>query len=319
MPASTFTITSTKPMSPRPTSIKTATTTTATTATTTITPDLYYNSLTPTPRSTPFSLEQFGFEEYDENESIVSDVDLLLLEQQDFIPTTQPPHQPHTSKYHTIVNTISPHKILSQYFATELFYANNLLQISNHFINREFDSFNNDLILNPNIPKTNHLELINQLTIMYNETMKLVETIEQFNQELDDIIVDNYTIHNLQNLKMSYNEKLDIHLNVPVHEIVDKIIDGLYQYNLTVEDLLEDEQEKEKEKEKEVVEVEEELSNEDKESIDRIKTYHDKILSILNLQDEKFTIEKVEKFHNILQYEIIENNEWQSVVKLCPL
>ena len=31
--------------------------------------------------------------------------------------------------------------------------------------------------------------------------MKLVETIEQFNQELDDIIVDNYTIHNLQNLK----------------------------------------------------------------------------------------------------------------------
>ena len=112
---------------------------------------------------------------------------------------------------------------------------------------------------------------------------------------------------------MSYNEKLDIHLNVPVHEIVDKIIDGLYQYNLTVEDLLEDEQEKE------VVEVEEELSNEDKESIDRIKTYHDKILSILNLQDEKFTIEKVEKFHNILQYEIIENKEWQSVVKLCPL
>lgn len=317
MPASTFTITSTKPISPRPTSIKTATTTTTTTATTTITPDLYYNSLTPTPRSTPFSLEQFGFEEYDENESIVSDVDLLLLEQQDFIPTTQPPHQPHTSKYHTIVNTISPHKILSQYFATELFYANNLLQISNHFINREFDSFNNDLILNPNIPKTNHLELINQLTIMYNETMKLVETIEQFNQELDDIIVDNYTIHNLQNLKMSYNEKLDIHLNVPVHEIVDKIIDGLYQYNLTVEDLLEDEQEKEKEKE--VVEVEEELSNEDKKSIDKIKTYHDKILSILNLQDEKFTIEKVEKFHNILQYEIIENKEWQSVVKLCPL
>ena len=85
MPASTFTITSTKPISPRPTSIKTATTTTTTTATTTITPDLYYNSLTPTPRSTPFSLEQFGFEEYDENESIVSDVDLLLLEQQDFI------------------------------------------------------------------------------------------------------------------------------------------------------------------------------------------------------------------------------------------
>ena len=88
---------------------------------------------------------------------------------------------------------------------------------------------------------------------------------------------------------MSYNEKLDIHLNVPVHEIVDKIIDGLYQYNLTVEDLLEDEQEK-------VVEVEEELSNEDKESIDRIKTYHDKILSILNLQDEKLQLKKLKNF-----------------------
>ncbi|KAL6454076.1 LOW QUALITY PROTEIN: hypothetical protein SBY92_003533 [Candida maltosa Xu316] len=235
-------------------------------------------SFSPTPRSTPFTPEDFGFDESDENESIISEVD------SNFITTFTPPVPS--------IRIPTTQKDLKEYFSCHLFYANNLLHITSHFINCEFDSFSNKLILNPDIPTTNHQELLNQLQLMYEQSLNLISTINTFNAFLDHMNTCKATQRDLKSIKNQLDLIIDDYLNVPVHEILDVIIDGLYQYNLTVEDLLEEQQDE---------------TSCDDEIYREIKKYHSEIESILSLNDEKFNHVHVEKFQNFL-LEIIDGS-----------
>ncbi|RCK57727.1 hypothetical protein Cantr_06826 [Candida viswanathii] len=290
----TVTLTSTKSIiSPQPTKvIPTSTTTTTTTTTTAATPTTHcaYNiTPTPTPRSTPFYLDQYGLEELDENESIISELSSSYQSQSilqdyhrhDFIflggithpPTPSPPPQPPQPPQPR------PKAILAPY----IFCATNLLHISNHFINCEFDSFSNHVILNPTIPKTNHTDLIAQLLEMYTQAVLLKNAVLRFNAILD-------TLKTLQLMSVvAFKKNLDLvvdnELNIPVHTCTDQIIDGLYQYNLTVEDCLEDE------KPEDVM---------DEDTCQTIRDFHFKIESLLYLNDPEFNVVHVEKFYNLL-------------------
>ena len=303
----TSTLTSTKTktiLSPQPTKkIPTTTTTATVTPTTTsistpIDPTtmptnnhcLYTLTPTPTPRSTPFYLDQYGLEEVDENESIISELSssyqsqsiLQDYQRHEFIFTGSNSHQHQQQVTGTCSSPLKslprPKTLLAPY----IFYATNLLHISNHFINREFDSFSNHVILNPNIPKIQHSSIISQLEEMYKLSIQLKNAVLEFNQTLNGLNTQQMSV-------ITFKKNLDLivddELNIPVHRITDQIIDGLYQYNLTIEDCLEDQ-------------IFDDVMNQDTCQI--IKDYHFKIESILYLHDSDFNITQVEKFYNLL-------------------
>lgn len=312
----TLTTTSNKSIiSPQPTKLIPTTTATSTLNNTTTVPTtidnnnnntqtnitgicLFSLSPTPTPRSTPFYLDQYGLEELDENESIISELS-SSYQSQSILQDYHHHNQNHNQSHHhhdfiycgnshtqqittTSVSPLKPSPRPKTLLAPYIFYATNLLHLSNHFINCEFDSFSNHVILNPNIPKIQHTSIISQLKEMYNLAIELKDAVLQFNKILGSLKTQQMSV-------ITFKKNLDLivdnELNIPVHTIVDQIIDGLYQYNLTIEDCLNDESS-------------DDLM--DEETCQIIKDYHFKIESLLYLNDCEFNITHVEKFYNLL-------------------
>ncbi|KAI5963055.1 uncharacterized protein KGF55_002847 [Candida pseudojiufengensis] len=260
-------------------------------------------------------------EEYeeDESESIMSEVHSLLTPDfandknsytQQFIQQQQKQFQiAETAAFISDVKQTLPlttsakatsQLILSTYFSNEIFYSQNLINLTQHFINQEFESFSHDLILHPQIPSSKyHEKILKNLDQLYESSIELVSTITMFNCLLKKINSHDISLNNLKLIKKQFDNLIHHHLSHDVHYILDKIIDGLYEYNLMIEEINEKD------------EIEEDHKAE---TYATINDYYNEIETILSLKNSKLTISDCSKFHDYLNEEILNNSKWNSYI-----
>ncbi|KAI3404199.2 hypothetical protein KGF56_002960 [Candida oxycetoniae] len=202
----------------------------------------------------------------------------------------------------------TPTQILESYFSNQIFYANNLINLPQHFLNQEFDSFSSDLILNPNIPSSleHHDEIIQKLDQLYISSVELVSVITMFNCFISRVNYHDVTLTNLKAMKSQFDYLLENHLSQLVHGILDTIIDGLYEYNLLIEEMTN--------KNKKVGNSVEEKSNDLGETYEEIKGYYYEIETTLTLNNTKLKKTDVEKFYCLLMKEIVNNKAWTDYI-----
>ncbi|KAG5419765.1 hypothetical protein I9W82_001645 [Candida metapsilosis] len=208
----------------------------------------------------------------------------------------------------SIASNDSPSTILTTFFSNQLFYAQNLTQLPQHFINQEFDSFSHDLVLNPHIPsRKHHAKIVEQLDQLYVSSIELVSVIIMFNCFIAKINHHEVGLQNLKSIKSHFDSLINDYLCQQVHLILDKIIDGLYEYNLMIEEMLEEDEEH-KEQQEESVEP-----NGDAD-YDTINDYYNEIETTLTLTNSKLTQHDCEKFYNLLNNEIIHDKNWNDYI-----
>ncbi|WLF81670.1 hypothetical protein PVL30_005469 [Lodderomyces elongisporus] len=202
----------------------------------------------------------------------------------------------------------SASQILASFFSTEVFYANSLLQLRQHFINQEFDSFSHDFVLNPNILTLKHHHhplIIEKLDALYISSVELVSVITMFNCFLKKINAHDVTLTNLKHIKSRLDQLVENNLSQLVHGILDVIIDGLYEYNLMIEEMIEEDK-SEKEDGKEETSCE---------SLDVIKGYYHELETTLTLNNAKLSQQACESFYKLLHDDIIEDKKWVSYIE----
>ncbi|CAI5760669.1 unnamed protein product [Candida verbasci] len=268
-------------------------------------------STTPTPRSTPFPfLSNESEDEFDDSESIISESYSFMtnndISHRDQDATNYKTISPTPVQSKSSISEFLPifysndsaSSVLSTYFSNQVFYAHNLIQLSQHFMNQEFE-FSRNLILNPKIPNHEHELIITHLNSIYNYSIDLTSTISIFNAMVDKVNITEVSIENLKLIKFKFDNLINNHLSEQVHHLLDLIIEELYEYNLLIDDLNEEEH------------VEEEN---DEENLNTINDLYSSIESILQLKTSKLTSHDVSKFHDLLHESIIENNEWNDFI-----
>ncbi|KAG7665596.1 uncharacterized protein J8A68_000802 [[Candida] subhashii] len=202
--------------------------------------------------------------------------------------------------------------IITHYLSNELFYANSLMNITQSFLNHEFNSFGDNLILDPNIPKTAkpyHGDIIDQLSMIYDYIIELTSIIEMFNDILRaNIDIDEVSFINLKTIKSKLEYLVMSYLCDGIHDVMDSITEGIYEYNLYIEQLRTSEEAKGEE-------VEVDYDEDDGSSYSLINGLYDKIENTLKLKTDKLTNKDVSKFYTLLTYGIIENEEWNDLIK----
>lgn len=202
----------------------------------------------------------------------------------------------------------SASQILASFFSTEVFYANSLLQLRQHFINQEFDSFSHDFVLNPNILTLKHHHhplIIEKLDALYISSVELVSVITMFNCFLKKINAHDVTLTNLKHIKLRLDQLVENNLSQLVHGILDVIIDGLYEYNLMIEEMIEEDK----------LEKEEGKEETSCESLDVIKGYYHELETTLTLNNAKLSQQACESFYKLLHDDIIEDKKWVSYIE----
>lgn len=203
----------------------------------------------------------------------------------------------------SITSNDSPSTILTSFFSNQLFYAQNLTQLPQHFINQEFDSFSHDIVLNPHIPcKKHHAKIIEQLDQLYVSSIELVSVITMFNCFIAKINCHEVGLQNLKLMKSQFDSLINDYLGQHVHLILDKIIDGLYEYNLMIEEMLEEDEQNKG--------VEGGAGDDAVADYDTINDYYNEIETTLKLSNSKLTQQDCEKFYNLLNNEIIHDKHW---------
>ncbi|KAI5964474.1 hypothetical protein KGF57_000966 [Candida theae] len=208
----------------------------------------------------------------------------------------------------SISSSDSPTTILTSFFSNQLFYAQNLTQLPQHFINQEFDSFSHDVVLNPHIPsKKHHAKIIEQLDQLYVSSVELVSVIVMFNCFITKVNHHEVGLQNLKSIKSHFDSLINDYLGQHVHLILDKIIDGLYEYNLMIEEMLEEDEHSKANNEEgeEQEEVDDAVAD-----YDTINDYYNEIETTLTLSNSKLTQQECEKFYSLLNTEIIHNKDW---------
>ncbi|KAI5969826.1 hypothetical protein CANMA_001116 [Candida margitis] len=211
----------------------------------------------------------------------------------------------------SITSTDSPSTILTSFFSNQLFYAQNLTQLPQHFINQEFDSFDHDVVLNPHIPSSkHHAKIIEQLDQLYVSSIELVSVITMFNCFIAKINHHEVGLQYLESIKSQYDNLINDYLCQHVHLILDKIIDGLYEYNLMIEEMLEEDERSAKD------EANDHDTKEDAATAayDTINDYYNEIETTLTLSNSKLSQQDCEKFHNLLNNEIIHDKHWNDYI-----
>ncbi|CAK9440110.1 uncharacterized protein LODBEIA_P42100 [Lodderomyces beijingensis] len=267
-------------------------------------------------------------EEEDESESIASDVYSLLTPdlandrtykaqetqvQNDMIAKAAFISDVKQTLPSIISSSSHPSQVLESYFSNQIFYANNLINLSQHFINNEFTSFSHELVLNPNIPKNPafHEEIINKLDSLYVSSVELVSVITMFNCFIKKVNYHDITLTNLKTMKSQFDYLLDNHLSQHVHEVLDTIIDALYEYNLMIEEMLDKEAGLES-KTKNTTDTTGSIS--EKENLEIIQGYYHEIESTLTLRNDKLTQQACGKLYDFLDGEIIRNPAWMNYI-----
>ncbi|KAI5956833.1 hypothetical protein KGF54_000451 [Candida jiufengensis] len=264
-------------------------------------------------------------EELDETGSIISEVYSLLTPDlasdknqytQQYLQQQKQKQIADTASYISDVKQTLPsitstkessQSILSSFLSNEIFYAQNLINLPQHFINQEFESFSHDLILHPQIPSPKyHEKIINILDQLYESSIELVSTITMFNCLLKKINVHDTSLNNLKLIKKQFNNLIHNHLSHDVHYILDKIIDGLYEYNLMIEEF--------NEKDKKDNKISDTKTDEAKQSYATINDYYSEIETVLTLKNSKLTTQDCEKFHTLLNDEILSNKNWNNYI-----
>ena len=206
----------------------------------------------------------------------------------------------------SITTNDSPSTILASFFSNQLFYAQNLTQLSQHFINHEFDSFSHDVVLNPNIPSKNyHAKIIEQLDQLYVSCIELSSVITMFNAFIAKINHHEVGLQNLKLIKQQFDSLINDYLGQHVHHILDKIIDALYEYNLMIEEMLE---------EGENTKGENDDGEGDDADYDTINDYYNEIETTLTLSNSKLTQQDCDKFYKLLNDEIVNDKHWHDYI-----
>lgn len=195
---------------------------------------------------------------------------------------------------------------MASFFSNQLFYAQNLTQLSQHFINHEFDSFSHDVVLNPNIPSKNyHAKIIEQLDQLYVSCIELSSVITMFNAFIAKINHHEVGLQNLKLIKQQFDSLINDYLGQHVHHILDKIIDALYEYNLMIEEMLE---------EGENTKGENDDGEGDDADYDTINDYYNEIETTLTLSNSKLTQQDCDKFYKLLNDEIVNDKHWHDYI-----
>lgn len=87
-----------------------------------------------------------------------------------------------------------------------------------------------------------HAKIIEQLDQLYVSSIELVSVITMFNCFIAKINCHEVGLQNLKLMKSQFDSLINDYLGQHVHLILDKIIDGLYEYNLMIEEMLEEDE-----------------------------------------------------------------------------
>lgn len=212
---------------------------------------------------------------------------------------------------------LTTYAILTHYYSNELFYANSLMNITQLFLNHEFNSFPDHLILNPDIPrlaKMYHGEIIEQLSMIYDYIIELTSIISMFNSILLMNVKTNVvSFINMKDMKAKFEYLVMTHLCDGVHEVMDSITECIYQYNMYIDQISYEEQEGNTKVDEEDLEID--YDEDDGSSYALINGLYDKIEDTLKLKTDRLTKEDVLRFHKVLTYDIIENDKWNGLIK----
>ncbi|KAK6458247.1 uncharacterized protein RJT20DRAFT_29981 [Scheffersomyces xylosifermentans] len=134
------------------------------------------------------------------------------------------------SLFPTLCKSDSPTNILSSYFSNELFYAQQLVDLPMNFLNYEFKTFSNKLILHPN-PVSDKIDRDILISISQYAD-QITDIVNKFNLEVtelfDTVQVD---MDSLVEFKRVCKTLIRKYLETGLHSVIDNLIDLLYDYN----------------------------------------------------------------------------------------
>ena len=192
----------------------------------------------------------------------------------------------------------SPKTALANFFCNELFFATNLSNLRDNFLNFEFDSFSQSLILYPlegvNVEESFD-SVHSKLKSLSQEVDSLVTVIHQFNLLVNKACTTKVDIYSLMSIKQKLNKLIKIHLGDGLHIIIDNIINLLYDYNQLVED------------------IHLHQKSEPTSKSQALLDYQSKIENTLQLS-ESINQSDVVRFSALLEARFIGNKEWWNVL-----
>ncbi|EGW30370.1 uncharacterized protein SPAPADRAFT_68476 [Spathaspora passalidarum NRRL Y-27907] len=202
-----------------------------------------------------------------------------------------------------LTHTVSPCNVLAQFFANEIYHANNLITICYSFCNTEFHSFPHTSILNPYIPqdKTHHSRMIHQLKKLQEITRELISRLAMFNSLIDKVNLFDVSFTNLLSMRAQFTYLINNFVIEEIEEISKKLQRELYKYNLFVENIIESDDN--------YVEQEDDIS------FATIENLRFKIEQTLLFKTNKLTKVDLQHFYEVLITGVIEDAAWWNYIE----
>ncbi|ODV81849.1 uncharacterized protein CANTADRAFT_3910 [Suhomyces tanzawaensis NRRL Y-17324] len=135
--------------------------------------------------------------------------------------------------------------ILTQFFSNELFFADNLCNLKDNFLNHDFKSFEAHRVLFPigTLDPAMHEAVLAKLQIFSSLVDKLTSILASFNHSIVGVVArinsnaDTKCLETLQEAKAEFNSLIDQYLSGEgLNGVIDDIIDMLYDYNLLIQE-----------------------------------------------------------------------------------